>query len=41
MSKTQTTKKGVEIPTPKRSDFFSDLKKVTTPDKLKDRPKEK
>ena len=33
MTKKQTTPKGHEIPVPKRSDFFSDLKKAATPDK--------
>ena len=29
----QQTPKGHEIPLPKRSDFFSDLKKAATPEK--------
>jgi hypothetical protein len=33
MAKTQTTKKGEEIPVPKRGDFFSNLKKAATPEK--------
>jgi hypothetical protein len=41
MAKTQKTKKGSEIPIPKRGDFFSDLKKAATPGKLEDRPKKK
>jgi hypothetical protein len=30
---TQTTKDGIQIPIPKRSDFFSNLKKAATPKK--------
>jgi hypothetical protein len=41
MAKTQKTKDGIDIPIPKRGDFFSDLKKATTPEKLKDSPKKK
>lgn len=41
MSKTQKTKKGAEIPIPKRSDFFKDLKKVAAPKKSEDGAKEK
>lgn len=37
MSKTQLTQKGATIPIPKRSDFFSDLKKAATPEKSKKR----
>jgi len=29
--KKQKTKKGLEIPIPKRGDFFNDLKKAATP----------
>jgi hypothetical protein len=40
--KKQTTKKGAEIPIPKRSDFFSNLKKPATPEKSGPRsPKQK
>ena len=40
--KTQKTKKGTDIPVPKRGDFFSDLKKAATPEKKSDRgPKQK
>ena len=41
---TQTTRRGAEIPIPKRGDFFGDLKKAATPDKpekLKRGPKKK
>lgn len=31
MESKQKTPKGVEIPVPKRSDFFKNLKKVATP----------
>jgi hypothetical protein len=31
MANTQKTKRGAEIPMPKRGDFFSNLKKATTP----------
>jgi hypothetical protein len=41
MAKTQTTKKGHQIPVPKRGDFFSDLKKAATPKKSKNSPKKK
>lgn len=42
MTKTQTTKKGAEIPVPKRGDFFDNLKKTATPDKSEKRgPKQK
>ena len=41
MSKTQKTRKGEEIPIPKRGDFFGNLKKAATPEKSKDRPKQK
>jgi hypothetical protein len=30
--KSQKTKDGVDIPIPKRGDFFSDLKKAATPE---------
>lgn len=30
-SKRQTTKKGADIPIPKRGDFFKNLKKAATP----------
>jgi hypothetical protein len=33
MAKTQKSKKGEEIPVPKRGDFFSNLKKAATPEK--------
>jgi hypothetical protein len=33
MAKTQKTKDGVDIPIPKRGDFFGNLKKVATPQK--------
>jgi hypothetical protein len=33
MAKTQTTKKGAEIPIPKRGDFFGNLKKAAAPEK--------
>ena len=39
--RTQKTDKGHEIPIPKRGDFFSNLKKAATPEKLKNRPKQK
>jgi len=42
MTKTQKTKKGEEIPVPKRSDFFNALKKAATPEKKSERgPKQK
>jgi hypothetical protein len=31
MKKNQKTKKGAEIPIPKRGDFFKNLKKAATP----------
>jgi len=40
--KTQKTPRDFEIPIPKRSDFFRDLKKAATPDKSeksRNRPK--
>jgi hypothetical protein len=38
----QKTKKGMEIPVPKRGDFFGNLKKAATPQKsAKDGPKQK
>ena len=37
MTKTQKTRDGVEIPVPKRGDFFDNLKKAATPSKLKNR----
>jgi hypothetical protein len=37
MTKTQTTKKGAEIPIPKRGDFFGNLKKAATPEKKSQR----
>jgi hypothetical protein len=37
--KTQVTPQGEEIPVPKRSDFFKNLKKATAPDKSTKRPK--
>jgi hypothetical protein len=33
MAKTQKTKDGIDIPVPKRGDFFSDLKKAAAPEK--------
>ena len=36
--KTQTTPKGQEIPIPKSSDFFRNLKKATTPVRSRKRP---
>jgi len=40
--KTQKTRKGHEIPIPKRGDFFSNLKKAATPEKKSERgPKQK
>lgn len=33
MASKQTTKKGTEIPIPKRGDFFGNLKKVAAPQK--------
>jgi hypothetical protein len=33
MTKKQTTKSGVEMPIPKRGDFFDNLKKAATPKK--------
>jgi hypothetical protein len=33
MSKIQKTKKGHEIPVPRRGDFFRNLKKAATPEK--------
>lgn len=39
MTKTQKTKRGDEIPVPKRGDFFSDLKKAATPEKPKAKEK--
>ena len=38
---TQKTKKGAEIPIPKRGDFFDNLKKATTPEKSTSGPKKK
>ena len=40
MAKTQKTKKGAEIPVPKRGDFLKNLKKAATPSKAR-RPKKK
>lgn len=34
---TQKTKKGAEIPVPKRGDFFSNLKKAAAPEKSEKR----
>lgn len=36
-SKTQTTRKGAEIPIPKRGDFIGVLKKAATPEKSEKR----
>jgi hypothetical protein len=33
MAKTQKTPRGYDIPTPKRGDFFGNLKKAATPEK--------
>jgi len=35
---TQTTRKGAEIPVPKRANFMRDLRKVTTVPKLVEKP---
>jgi hypothetical protein len=37
MAKTQNTKDAVDVPVPKRGDFFDDLKKAATPKKSQDR----
>jgi len=34
----QKTRKGTEIPIPKRGDFLSNLKKAATPEKVKSGP---
>lgn len=34
MAKTQKTRKGEEIPIPKRGDFFDNLKKAAAPETL-------
>jgi hypothetical protein len=41
MTKVQTTRKGAEIPIPKRGDFFNNLKKAATPEKSERGPKKK
>lgn len=41
MSNTQKTKKGADIPIPKRGDFFDNLKKAATPEKSQRGPKKK
>ena len=41
MTKKQVTAQGQEIPIPKRSDFFGNLKKAATPAKLKERATKK
>jgi len=37
MAKTQKTKDGIDIPIPKRGDFFSNLKKAAAPERKSER----